>query len=77
MIGYIYEGNAYEGYGDLCLKKLQNNIVYWVSFLQLATFMQLSTSGPKWGRNIQQKKSWTMIIMVGVQNTDEQVTARQ
>ena len=38
-----------------------------VSFLQLATFMQLSTSGPKWGRNIQQKKSWTLIIMVGVQ----------
>ena len=29
--------------------------------------MQLSTSGPKWGRNIQQKKSWTLIIMVGVQ----------
>ena len=48
-------------------KKLKNNIIFWVSFLQLANFMQLSTSGPKWGRNIQQKKSWTLIIMVGVQ----------
>ncbi len=40
MIGYIYEGNAYEGYGNFGFKKLTSKVVFWMQTKSLSILVK-------------------------------------